>query len=120
EVTDHRRKQIEAQLRRTTSDRRSERSGLIKKHRTAMRLQRRALAEEREQERKEQRAERLSRLSPEARAKLKASIAVLKECTKEELRQEVIEAQIKAKQDRAALRQWRNGNGRDRIKWRGL
>jgi hypothetical protein len=77
-----------------------------------MRLQRRALAEEREQERKEQRVEKLSRLSPEARAKLKASIAGLKECTKEEIRQEARLAQRKAKEDMRAFRRWRtNGSG---------
>ena len=110
EVTDHRRKQIEAQLRRTISDRRSERSGLIKKHRTAMRLQRRALAEEREQERKEQRTERLARRSPEALAKLKASIAQLKESTPEELKADRI-AEI-AKRKASDPRRWRrNGSG---------
>jgi hypothetical protein len=53
----------------------------------------------------------LSRLSPEAREKLKARIAELKEYTKDELRQEARLAQIKKKQDRAALRRWKNGNG---------
>jgi hypothetical protein len=77
-----------------------------------MRQKRKALAEEREQERKEQRAERLGRLSPEALAKLKASIAELKECTKEEIRQEAGLAQRKAKEDMRAFRRSRtNGNG---------
>jgi hypothetical protein len=107
----HRRDQIREQLRRAIRDNREQHGDIIKEHRTAMRLQRRALAEEREQRRKEQRTEMLSRISPEARAKLKASIANVKEYTKEELRQEVVREQIKAKQDRAALRRWKNGNG---------
>src|SRR5262249_50021508 len=107
DVTDLRRAQIAAQLRRTIRDNRDERRTVIKEHRTAMRLQRRAAAEEREQERKEQRAERLSRLSPEALVKLKASIAELKECTKEEIRQEARLAQRKAKEDMRAFRRWR-------------
>jgi len=111
EVSNLRREQIEAQLRRAISDEREETRDIIKEHRTVLRLQRKALAEEREQRAKEQRAETLSRLSPEARAKLKARIAELKECTKEELRQEAIDEQIKKKQDRAALRRWKNGNG---------
>jgi hypothetical protein len=55
--------------------------------------------------------ERRARMTPEARAKLMASIAGLKEYTKEEQREEVVRAQIKARQDRAALRRWKNGNG---------
>jgi hypothetical protein len=110
-LSDLRRKQTEAQLRGTISNHRDEHRTIIKEHRRVLRLQRRRLAEEREQERKERRAEMLSRLSPEARDKLRASIAGLKESTKEELRQEAIEAQKKAKQDRAALRRWKNGNG---------
>jgi hypothetical protein len=114
DVTDLRRAQIAAQLRRTIRDNRDERRTVIKEHRNAMRLQRRALAEEREQERKEQRTERLARLSPEALAKLKASIAELKESTKEELRQEAKLAQLKEKQERAAFRRWRtNGSGNE-------
>jgi hypothetical protein len=111
ETSNLRREQIEKQLRRTIKDHRGEHNSIIKDHRLAMRLQRRRLAEEREQERQEQHAEMLSRRIPEARAKLQASIAELKECTKEELRQEAIEAQIKAKQDRAASRRWKNENG---------
>jgi hypothetical protein len=107
----HRRDQIRAQLRRSIKDGRDEHRSVIKQRRSAMRAQRKAAREEREQERKEQRVEMLSRLSPEARDKLKASIAELKECTKEELRQEAIDAQIKARQDRAASRRWKNGNG---------
>jgi hypothetical protein len=106
-----RRKQIEEQLRGAISNGREENRTIIKSERLRRRLQRKADREEREQERKEQRAERLSRLSPETRAKLQARIAELKEYTKEELRQEAIDAQKKAKQDRAALRRWRNGNG---------
>src|SRR5262249_40703135 len=109
-LSDLRRNRIEAQVRGSIRNHRDERRSEIKKYRSALRLQRKALAEEREQERKEERAERLSRRSPEALAKLKASISELKECTKEELRREAIEAQIKAKQDRAASRRWRNGN----------
>jgi hypothetical protein len=111
ELSDLRRQQIEAQLRGTVSNNRHERRTVIKEYRRVQRLQRKALAEEREQERKEQRTEMLSRLSPEARAKLQARIAMLKESTPEELRQEAIDEQIKARQDRAALRRWKNGNG---------
>jgi hypothetical protein len=51
-------------------------------------------------------------MTPEARDKLRASIAELKEYTKEELRQEVVRAQIKAKHERAASRRWKtNGSG---------
>jgi DNA repair exonuclease SbcCD nuclease subunit len=110
-LTDVRRKQIEAQLRRTIHNQRDEHWTDIKAQRLRLRLQRKAAREELEQERKDRRVGLLSRLSPEARAKLKASIANLKEYTKEELRQETIEAQKKAKQDRAALRRWKNGNG---------
>ena len=73
----------------------------------AKRQERRAAIEDQKRSVEERRA----RMTPEALAKLKASIAGLKECTKEELRQEAIDAQIKAKQDRAALRRWKNGNG---------
>src|SRR5262249_16523996 len=80
-LSEVRRERIEAQLRRTISNSRDERRAGIKKYRSDLRQKRKALAEEREQERKGQRAERLSRRSPEALAKLKASIAELKECT---------------------------------------
>jgi hypothetical protein len=73
----------------------------------AKRQERRAAIEDQRRSVEERRA----RMTPEAQAKFKASIAGLKECTKEELRQEAIDAQIKAKQDRAALRRWKNGNG---------
>ena len=53
----------------------------------------------------------LSRLSPETRAKLQDRIAELKESTPEALRREATDEQRKAKQDRAALRRWKNGNG---------
>ena len=107
-----RRKQIEEELRRTISNYREERGTIdIKEHRLRLRLRRKAAREEGERARKEQRTEMLSRLSPETRAKLQARIAELKECTKEELRQEAIDEQRKAKQDRAALRRWKNGNG---------
>ena len=109
-----RRKQIEEELRRTISNHREERGTIdIKEHRLRLRLRlrRKAAREEGERARKEQRTEMLSRLSPETRAKLQARIAELKECTKEELRQEAIDEQRKAKQDRAALRRWKNGNG---------
>jgi HNH endonuclease len=110
-LSEVRREQIEAQLRGTISNHRDERRADVKKYRSDLRQKRKALAEEREQERKEQRAQMLSRRSPEARDKLRASIARLKEYTKEELRREAIEAQKKAKQDRAALRRWKNTNG---------
>ena len=111
EVSNLRCEQIEQQLRRAIRDNREERGDIIKQRRTAMRQQRKAQAEEREQERNAQRTEMLSRRSPEALAKLQASIAELKECTKEEQREEAVAAQIKAKLDRAALRRWKNGNG---------
>ncbi|MFY9836837.1 MAG: HNH endonuclease, partial [Xanthobacteraceae bacterium] len=113
-LSDLRRRQIETQLRGTIRNHCDERRTEIKKYRSAMRLQRKALNEQREQERKEQRAERLSRLSPEALAKLKASIAGVKECTKEELRQEAIEAQLKKKQD-MAWRRWKPRQARTAI-----
>ena len=84
---------------------------IIKEYRLRKRLQRKAAREEGEQKRKEQRTEMLGRLSPEVRAKLQAGIAGLKEYTKEELHQEATEAQIKKKQDMAALRRWKNGGG---------
>ncbi len=107
-----RRKQIEEELRRTISNYREEHGTIdIKEHRLRLRLQRKAAREEGERARKEQRTEMLSRLSPEARAKLQARIAELKESTPEALRQEAIDEQRKAKQHRAALRRWKNGNG---------
>jgi hypothetical protein len=106
-----RRKQIEEQLRGAINNGREENRTIIKNHRSVLRLQRKAAREEGERARKEQRVEMLSRLSPEARAKLQARIAMLKESTPEALRQEAIDEQIKKKQDRAALRRWRNGNG---------
>jgi hypothetical protein len=106
-----RRKQVETQLRGAISNGREENRTIIKSHRSVLRLQRKAMREEGERARKEQRAEVLSRLSTETRAKLQARIAELKECTKEELRQEATDEQIKKKQDRAALRRWKNGNG---------
>jgi hypothetical protein len=109
-LTDVRRKQIEAQLRGTMSNDRADRT-IIKEYRLRKRLQRKAAREEGEQKRKEQRTEMLGRLSPEVRAKLQAGIAGLKEYTKEELHQEATEAQIKKKQDMAALRRWKNGGG---------
>jgi hypothetical protein len=111
ELSDLRRQQIEAQLRGTVSNNRHERRTVIKEYRRVQRLHRKAAREEGERARKEQRAEVLSRLSQETREKLKARIAELKEYTKEELRQETQLAQIKKKQDRAALRRWKNGNG---------
>jgi bifunctional ADP-heptose synthase (sugar kinase/adenylyltransferase) len=64
-----------------------------------------------DEERKRKVDERRARMTPEAREKLKAGIAGLKEYTKEELKEEARLAQIKKKQDRALLRRWRNGNG---------
>lgn len=106
-----RRKQIEEQLRGAISNGREENRTIIKNHRSLQRLQRKEAREEGERVRKEQRVEMLSRLSPETRAKLQARIAMLKESTPEALRQEAIDEQRKAKQDRAASRRWRNGNG---------
>ena len=73
----------------------------------AARRERRAAIEERQRMTEERRA----RLSPEALAKLRASIADVKESTKEELRHEATLAQIKEKQERREWRRWRNGNG---------
>jgi hypothetical protein len=106
-----RRKQIEEQLRGAISNGREENRTIAKNHRAVLRLQRKAAREEGERERKEQRAVMLSRLNPEARAKLQARIAMLKESTPEALHQEATEAQIKKKQDRALLRRWKNRNG---------
>ena len=107
-----RRKQIEEELRRTISNYREEHGTIdIKEHRLRLRLRRKAARGEGERARKEKRTEILRRLSPETRAKLQARIAELKESTPEALRQEAIDEQRKAKQDRAALRRWRNGNG---------
>jgi hypothetical protein len=111
ELSDLRRQQIEAQLRGTVSNNRHERRTVIKEYRRVQRLQRKEQRVEGERARKEQRVEVLSRLSLETREKLKARIAELKESTPEALRQEAIDEQIKKKQDRAALRRWRNGNG---------
>jgi hypothetical protein len=104
-------KQVEEQLRGAISNGREENRTIIKNHRSVLRLQRKAAREEGERARKEQRVEMLSRLSPEVRAKLQARIAMLKESTPEALRQEAIDEQRKAKQDRAASRRWKNGNG---------
>jgi hypothetical protein len=76
---------IIAQLRRAIRDRRQATRDIIKQHRATLRQQRRALAEEHEQERHERRTETLAKINPEAMAKLKASIAQLKESTPEEL-----------------------------------
>jgi hypothetical protein len=73
----------------------------------AKRLERRAAIEERDRHREERRA----RMTPEARARWESLIAGVKETTKEELRQEAIDAQIKKKQEKAALRRLKNGNG---------
>jgi HNH endonuclease len=105
-----RRDQLRAQLRRSINENRDAHRSVIREHRTAMRLQRRALAEEREQERKEQRTERLAKINPEAMAKLKASIAELKESTPEELKTDRV-AEI-AKRKASDPRRWRrNGSG---------
>ena len=73
----------------------------------AKRLERRAVIEDRKRSVEERRA----RLSPEAREKLKAGIAGLKEYTKEELQEEARLAQEKKKQDRAAVRRWKMNGG---------
>jgi hypothetical protein len=111
EVTDQRRKQIEAQLRRTISDRRSERSGVIREHRNAMRQQRKAAREELQQQIHDRRTERLSKRSPEALARLKASIATLAESTKEELKADHIAEIAERKQQRLRRLGPMNGSG---------
>ena len=68
-----------------------------------------------DEERKRSVEERRARVTPEARARWESLIAGVKECTKEELREELIRAQKKAKQDRAALRRWKNGNGKNEV-----
>jgi hypothetical protein len=65
----------------------------------------------REEERQRTINGRRARMTPEARAHWEGLIAGVKECTKEELREEARLAQIKKKQDRAASRRWKNGNG---------
>jgi len=80
-VSDRRREQIEAQLRRTIRDNRQEFNSIAKDHRDAKRQQRKAAAEERERLVEE----RHTRLNPEALAKLRSSIALLKEATPEAL-----------------------------------
>ena len=70
-----RRQQIEAQLKRTIRDLREEHYEEISEHRLLKRLERKAAAEERERVVEERRA----RITPEAQARLRASIAELKE-----------------------------------------
>jgi hypothetical protein len=86
EVSNQRRKQIEAQLRRTISDHRDEWGDAIKERRTALRQQRKAAREELQQQIHDRRTQRLAKRSPEALAQLRASIATLAESTKEELK----------------------------------
>jgi hypothetical protein len=74
----------------------------------AKRQERRAAIEDQKRSVEERRAN----MTPEARARWNSLIAGVRESTKEELRQELVRAQTKAKQDRAALRRWKNGNGR--------
>jgi hypothetical protein len=62
-------------------------------------------------QRKKKVEERRANMTAEARARWDSLIAGVREYSKEEQREEVIEAQTKAKQDRAALRRWKNGNG---------
>jgi hypothetical protein len=68
-----------------------------------------------DEDRKRSVEERRARMTPEARARWESLIAGVKETPKEELRQELVAAQKKAKQDRAALRRWKNGNGKDEV-----
>jgi hypothetical protein len=111
EEAERQRETIEAWLRCAINNNRKERSFIIREYRNAMREHRKALQQQRQQRREQQRAEKLSRLSPEALAKLKASIADVKESTKEELQAETVLAQRKEKQERREWRRWRNGNG---------
>jgi hypothetical protein len=85
EVSNQRREQIEAQLRRTIKDHRNEWGDAIKERRALMRQQRKAAREELQQQIHDRRTQRLARRSPEALARLKASIAEVKESTPEEL-----------------------------------
>jgi hypothetical protein len=109
EVSNIRREQIEAQLRRAIKDRRDEFKSIIKEHRLAMRLRRKAAREEHEQERQDRRTQTLAKINPEAMAKLKASIAELKERSPEELKADLV---AEAAQRRANdPRRWRrNGS----------
>lgn len=72
----------------------------------AKRQERRAAIEDRDRHREERRA----RMTPEARARWDSLIAGVREYSKEEQRDELVAAQKKAKQDRAAIRRWKNGN----------
>jgi hypothetical protein len=104
-----RRELIRVQLRRTVSDGREERRTVVKEHRAVLREQRKAAREEHEQERHERRTETLAKLNPEAMAKLKASIARLKESTPEELNADLAAEVAKRKQ--SDPRRWRrNGS----------
>jgi hypothetical protein len=79
ETSNLRREQIEAQLRRTVRDNREQFNSIAEEHRDAKRQRRKAAAEERERLAEE----RHTRLNPEALAKLRSSIALLKEATPE-------------------------------------
>jgi hypothetical protein len=68
-----------------------------------------------EEERKRRVNARRENMTPEARAHWDSLIAGVRESTKEELREEARLAQIKKKQDRAASRRWKNGNGADEV-----
>jgi hypothetical protein len=81
ETSNLRREQIEAQLRRTVRDNRVEFNSIAEDHREAKRQRRKAAAEERERLAEE----RHTRLNPEALAKLRSSIALLKEAKPEAL-----------------------------------
>src|SRR5262249_31787282 len=112
EVSNLRREQIEAQLRRAIKDHRDEFKSIIKEHRITLRLQRKATREEHEQERQVRRAQSLARINPEALAKLRTSIAQLKESTPEELKADC--ATAVAKRKASDPRRWRR-NGHQEI-----
>jgi hypothetical protein len=104
---------IIAQLRRAIKDRREETTDIIKEHRIAMRQRRKAEREEHEQEQKEKRAAILGKLNPETLAKLKASIAEVRESTPEELKADRV-AEIAQRKIRDPHRKV-NGSGDQQI-----
>jgi sirohydrochlorin ferrochelatase len=108
-ITNFRRKEIKRTLRRALNNGHAEDRAFIKERRSILRQERKEAREEIEKNREEKRQDILNRMSPEARAFLQARIAGLKECTKEELREEARLAQIKKREDRAAVRRWKNG-----------
>jgi hypothetical protein len=104
-----RRDQLRAQLRRSINENRDAHRTVIKQYRTVLREQRKAAREEHEQERQDRRTQTLAKINPEAMARLKASIAELKESTPEELNADL--AAAVAKRKASDPRQWRR-NGK--------